>query len=266
MVSIFQKIHVAYYLYWGFQTKQKQGFTLVEISIVIVIIGFLIAGLLIGQSMLRNSRVRAITAEVANYTLAISNFRDKYQALPGDFAGASSVWSGVSNGNGDGLITVNISNANLAEQFLAWQHLSKAEMIKGTFTGAAGSAGVRDRVPGDNVPASQLSNAGWGLISITLTDIAGGYVQIPYTAPDMAPNHVLWIGRGSVSGTSDSQKPVLSPHEANDIDTKSDDGLPGSGKIVAQANGTTGTCSNSATDYNLGVNTTVCALVFKTGF
>ncbi len=246
--------------------QKKHGFTLVEMSIVIIIIGFLIAGLLIGQSMLRNSRVRAITAEAANYTLAISNFRDKYQALPGDFAGASSVWSSVSNGNGDGLVTVNISNANLAEQFLAWQHLSKAEMIKGSFTGAAGAAGVRDRVPGNNVPESQLSNAGWGLISVTLNDIAGGYTQIPYTAPDIAPNLLLWLGKGSVSGTADSQKPVLSPHEANDIDTKSDDGLPGSGKIIAQANGSTGTCSNNATDYNLTTNSIVCALVFKTGF
>lgn len=247
--------------------KQKeQGFTLVEISIVIVIIGFLIAGLLMGQSILRNSSVRAITAEAASYTLAISNFRDKYQALPGDFAGASSVWSGVSNGNGDGLITINISNANLAEQFLAWQHLAKAEMIKGSYTGAAGSGGVRDRIYGSNVPASELKKAGWGLISVTLTDIAGGYTQIPYTAPDIVPNHVLWLGGSTVTATADSQNPVLLPQEASDIDTKSDDGLPGSGKIVAQANGTTGTCSNSATDYDVTSNNLYCTLVFKTGF
>lgn len=246
--------------------RVQQGFTILELSIVIVILGLLVGGVIVGKSMLRNSRVRATTAEAATYIQAIGNFRDKYQALPGDFATASTIWSTASNGDGNGLITVNISNTNLVEQFLAWQHLSKAEMISGSFTGSAGSAGVRDRVPGQNVPTSQLSNAGWGLISVTLADIAGGYNQIPYTAPDMAPNHVLWLGNGSVSGTVDSQKPILTPNEALDIDNKMDDGMPGTGKIIAQANGTTGTCSNSATDYNTNSVSILCALVFKTGY
>lgn len=245
---------------------KKYGFTLVELSVVIIIIGFLIAGVVVGKSLLRNSRIQGLTAEVANYTQAISNFRDKYQALPGDFATASSVWSGVTNGDGNGLITVNISATRLDEQFLAWQHLAKSEMIKGNFTGTAGAAGVRDRVVGTNVPASQLAPAGWGLISVTLTDIAGGYVEIPYTAPDMAPNHVLWLGKSSVSGTVDSQNPVLTTTEALDIDKKIDNGFPGSGKVVAQANGTTGSCSTSATAYDIAERSTSCALVFKTGF
>ncbi len=254
-------------VYFGIlNMKKKNGFTLIELSIVVVIIGFLIAGIMVGKSLLRNSRLRAVTAEVANYTQAISNFRDKYQALPGDFAAASGVWSGVTNGDGNGLITVNISATRLDEQFLAWQHLAKAEMIKGNFTGVAGSAGVRDRVVGTNVPASQLAPAGWGLISVTLTDIAGGYVEIPYTAPDMAPNHVLWLGKSSVSGTVDSQNPVLTTLEALEIDRKIDDEFPGNGKVIAQANGTTGSCSTSATDYDTTQLGTVCTLVFKTGF
>lgn len=243
----------------------NSGFTFTELAIAVVIIGFIIAGILLGKSLLRSSKLRAVTAEAASYTQAIANFRDKYQALPGDFAAASGVWSGLTNGDGNGLITVNISGTRLDEQFLAWQQLAKAEMIKGSFTGVAGSAGVRDRVVGTNIPFSQLNSAGWGLISVTLTDIAGGYTEIPYTEPDMAPNHVLWLGGRSVSGTVDSQKPVLTPAESLDIDKKSDDGLPGSGKIIAQANGGTGTCSTSATAYDTSSAIT-CSLVFKTGY
>jgi prepilin-type N-terminal cleavage/methylation domain-containing protein len=246
--------------------SKNQGFTLIELSIVMVIVGLIIAGAVIGKSLLRSSELRAATAEAASYTQAIASFRDKYQALPGDFSAASSVWGGVTDGDGNGLITVNISNTRLDEQFLAWQHLAKAEMIKGSFTGVAGPAGARDKVIGVNIPESKVPGAGWGLISVTLTDIAGGYSEIPYTAPDIAPNHVLWLGGKSVSGTADSQYPVFDPSEAMKIDSKTDDGLPGSGKIIAQSNGSTGTCSTSATAYNATVTDITCALVFKTGF
>ncbi|MEQ1789508.1 MAG: type II secretion system protein [Rickettsiales bacterium] len=243
---------------------KKHGFTLIEISIVLVILGFIIAGVITGSSLLRVSEIRAVMAEAASYKLALGNFRDKYQALPGDFASASSVWSGASDGNGDGLITNNLAATQLAEQFTAWQQLASAEMIKGNFTGVAGAAGVRDRVVGVNSPVSQLTGAGWGLISVTLTDIAGGYVEIPYTAPDVAPNHVLWLGGGTIAGgIVDTQNPVLKPAEAYDIDAKQDDGLPTTGKIVAQTN-TTPACY-TGTAYNASSSNIACALVFKTG-
>ena len=247
------------------QNKQN-GFTLIELSIVLVIIALIVGGMIVGKELLRNSEVKSVIGEYSNYVQAIANFRDKYQAMPGDFATATSVFSGTTNGDGNGLIMVNISGTRLDEQFLAWQHLYKSEFIKGSYSGSAGSNGARDRVVGTNIPASQLSGAGWGLISVTLTDIAGGYTEIPYTAPDIPPNHVLWVGGRSVSGAVDSQKPLLSPSEAYDIDKKVDDGLPGNGKVIAQANGTTGTCSSSATAYNITATDLYCALVFKTGF
>ncbi len=243
---------------------KNNGYTLVELSVTLVIIALLIGGIIFGKSLIRNSELRAITSEYASYVQAIGNFRDKYQALPGDFAAASSVWSGITNGDGDGLITVNVAGTRLDEQFLAWQHLAKSEFIKGNFTGTAGSAGVRDRVVGTNIPTSQLANAGWGLISVTLTDIAGGYGAISYIAPDIPPNHVLWLGGGSITGTADFQKAVLTGAEAKDIDTKSDDGLPYTGKIVVQYIDDD-SCA-SATAYTANSSTIACSVIFKTGY
>ncbi len=260
---------------------QKNGFSLVEMSIIVVIIGLIIGGIITGQSLLRNYRVNSVIAESAGYVQAINNFRDKYQALPGDITNAQTLWGAdtgcpttvkttarieTCNGDGDGFITVNISGTRLDEQFRAWQHLANAEMIKGRFTGTTSSLGNRDRIVDTNIPKSQLNKAGWGIISITLTDIASGYNIIPYTAPDIAPNHVLWLGARSINATDDYQTPVLSPPEALSIDQKTDDGLPGSGKVIAQANGTNGTCSNSATAYNISSSNILCSIVFKTGF
>ena len=246
--------------------NKKHGFTLMEISIVVVIIALIIAGIYTGLSLMRTSQLRSVASEFASYTQAIGSFKDKYQALPGDFSGASGVWSGASNGDGNGLIVTNVAGVRPDEQFIAWKHLALAELIKGSFTGTAGSGGVRDRMVGSNIAPSSLNSAGWGLISVTLTDIAGGYSEIPYTAPDTAPNHVLWLGGRSVSATADSQAPVITGSEALEIDTKMDDGLPGSGKVIAQSNGSISTCSNSATAYNISTSSLVCALVFKTGY
>ena len=40
--------------------KQQQGFTLIEIAIVLVIIGLLLGGVLKGQELIQNARVRKI--------------------------------------------------------------------------------------------------------------------------------------------------------------------------------------------------------------
>ena len=62
----------------------KKGFTLVELSIVLVIIGLLIGGLLVGQSMIRTAKMGAFIRQIGQFDIAVSNFRTKYGYLPGD--------------------------------------------------------------------------------------------------------------------------------------------------------------------------------------
>ena len=62
----------------------QRGFTLVELSIVLVILGLLVGGVLSGQSLIRAAELRAVSTEHSKFVTAMNSFRDKYFAAPGD--------------------------------------------------------------------------------------------------------------------------------------------------------------------------------------
>ncbi|MEO6023238.1 MAG: prepilin-type N-terminal cleavage/methylation domain-containing protein, partial [Burkholderiales bacterium] len=67
---------------------QQAGFTLVEIAIVLVIIGLLLGGILKGQELVQNARVRNLADQQNAVAAAYYAFQDRYRALPGDYAAA----------------------------------------------------------------------------------------------------------------------------------------------------------------------------------
>jgi prepilin-type N-terminal cleavage/methylation domain-containing protein len=116
----------------------QHGFTLIEIAIVLVIIGLLLGGVLKGQELITSARVRNLIQQQDGVKAAYFGFLDRFRALPGDYANATTTISGVSsgtpgcgNGDGDGQIE---SAANVYENISAWEHLSKAGFINGTYT------------------------------------------------------------------------------------------------------------------------------------
>jgi len=70
----------------------KNGFSLVELSIVLVIVGLLVGGVLTGKSLIRAADLRSVSTDYEGYRTATSAFRDKYFGLPGDITNASSFW------------------------------------------------------------------------------------------------------------------------------------------------------------------------------
>lgn len=243
--------------------QRNSGFTLLEMAIVITVIALIIGGIMLGDNLARNAQINSVTGEMSNHISAIKTFQDKYQAMPGDFAQATTYWSSATNGDGDG----HISNI---EGFDAWQHLALAGMVEGTYTGATGPGGHLDKIPGVNIPKSQLSGAGWGLIYID--DVDSSYML--YSAGDILPRHVLWFGGRSIYGNTNQQELVFTAQEAELLDTKIDDGMPALGKVAAQDNtppsGSTVQCQSLSggadeSSYNLSASGKICALVFKTG-
>jgi prepilin-type N-terminal cleavage/methylation domain-containing protein len=65
-------------------TRSQAGFTLVELAIVMIIIGLLIAGVLKGQQLIGNAKVTAQVAQFKAIDAATSTFKDMYASLPGD--------------------------------------------------------------------------------------------------------------------------------------------------------------------------------------
>ena len=134
------------------KTKQE-GFTLVEIAIVLVIIGLLLGGILKGQEMITQAKIKNAIADFSGISAAYHGYQDRYRAIPGDDPGAAARWTGATAGDANGVVsgTYNSSTAN-AESRLWWDHLRRAGFVAGTgqeqpFNAVVGKLGVQT---GDN--------------------------------------------------------------------------------------------------------------------
>ena len=128
--------------------KKQAGFTLVEIAIVLVIIGLLLGGILKGQEMITQAKIKNTMADFPGISAAYHGYQDRYRAIPGDDAGAAR-WSGATAGNGNGQVagTYNSTTAN-AESRLFWDHLRRAGFVAGSgqaqpYNAATGMIGVQ---------------------------------------------------------------------------------------------------------------------------
>ena len=129
------------------KNSTEAGFTLVEIAIVLVIIGLLLGGVLKGQEMITQAKIKNIINDFNGVTVAVTSYQDRYRAIPGDDQNATTRWTtqAPGKGNGDGVI-LGFYNANdttgtggapadLKESNLFWHHLRIAGFVPGLTTG-----------------------------------------------------------------------------------------------------------------------------------
>src|SRR5437879_13656869 len=107
-------------------TKRRQGFTLVEIAIVLVIIGLLLGGILKGQEMITQAKIKNVIADFSGISAAYHGYVDRYKKIPGDDPCAGGTvtpancgtttgrWTGATAGDGNGVVAgkYNISGAS----------------------------------------------------------------------------------------------------------------------------------------------------------
>jgi prepilin-type N-terminal cleavage/methylation domain-containing protein len=264
----------------------NQAFSLVELSIVLVILGLLIGGILSGQSLIRAAELRSVSTEYSRWVTSTQTFRDKYFALPGDMNNATQFWlrqvnaahcatnsaasvaaTGVCDGNGDGVIVSMAPAASQSSEGVqAWRQLAAAGLIEGSYSGLVGSAYLNHATRGGNSPASKVNRAMWS--QGFWNNLTGGN-PIVY-AIDFG--NVLIFG--GEHATDLSWVPVLTPEEAWNIDTKVDDGKPARGTVIAvywdglcaQADDGSNADDDFNASYRLIDRTQQCALMFKKAF
>jgi prepilin-type N-terminal cleavage/methylation domain-containing protein len=270
------------------QTAER-GFTLIELSIVLVIIGLIVGGVLVGKSLIDAAAVRATISQIERYNTAANTFRDKYGGLPGDLnAQAASQFGFLSRpgssgqGDGNGIIQGMFSNGgpegcgmieSIGEAPSFWVDLSSAHLIEGTFSTAQEYNNLASTVTLTTTPsvASFFPQAKLGqgnFIYVYSGGVFGGGTIWNATG-------INYYGISAVSAItmSDNGKLVTTPGltvgQAAAMDSKIDDGFPQSGRVAAQhltenccsaptwvgPSDTSATAGSSATCYdNGGVN------------
>src|ERR1051325_7232617 len=129
--------------------KSQKGFTLVEIAIVLVIIGLLLGGILKGQEMITQAKIKNVIADVTGVSAAMYGYPDPYCALPGDDKNATRVAGIPAPGNGNGAIEGTYGSANAADESrMFWVQLRRAGFVGGAgtenpFNAVSGKMGVQ---------------------------------------------------------------------------------------------------------------------------
>ena len=257
----------------------QRAFSLVELSIVLVILGLLTGGILAGQSLIHASELRSLTTQFTNYTSAVQNFQTKYGAVPGDFSDGTKYWGrensnadcitnysaavssmGVCDGNADGGIGLGGAGNQASESFQFWRELAVAGMIDGKFTGIAGATSSYTSVADSNVPSTKIAGGAW------FVQLFGGPVSGNTVLFDGDYANIFEVGAVT---SNDPAGLLFKPEDMQNLDSKLDDGMPGTGKFRARSWSTCTTATASSqlgATYLVSSTTPLCVIIFANQF
>ena len=250
--------------------KNQAGFTLVELSIVLVIIGLIVSGVLAGQALIQQAKVRGQLRQIEEIKTAIGAFQTKYSFLPGDLPNPTRFFSTIAATtlpDGDGFIEGVVETVG-TEASHAFQELFLAGLIQDTAPNATNVVPAKVRkTSGLLLNSGATTTANYLIFGSTLTYVPASN---SYTGVD---------NLGTNAGLSGSESYAL--------DSKIDDARPTTGTFFVILGGDHATsviepwapavpnCKNATGDYYVDEASTVanasaiipgCKIATKTGF
>ncbi len=251
--------------------KRENAFTLIELSIILIIISLIVGGIIGGKALIRSSQIRSITQDIAQIRTAINNYKLQYDALPGDhstaldyfgIANCPTIASSQCNGDGNHKLDDISAGKYDKEGLRAWQHLTLSQLYPGNYTGVydLGTTGLSGATLGLNIPSSSITQTGYWL---------RGFETI-----FSRPSNFLRIGKSQATGGRWPWSGFLLPAEAKQLDRKLDNGSAISGSILAfdGVNNAVNSCTgntysvNTPSEFILSSTLHGCAIVVDIGF
>jgi type II secretory pathway pseudopilin PulG len=253
------------YTYTPTPRQHTHGFTLIELSIILVIIGLLVGGVFVGQALIELARIRSTVAQLEQYETALTTFKLKYNGLPGDLPNPSQFWAGLTTATPTSLLgnqkidsnTYDITDLAKEGVDVFWQ-LSEAGLVNGQFNGTFSTSGV---------PASKLGEA----IRVVPAGQCCGVTQSSLTTAESNLTYSIALyltyvnfsggGQGRLTGADMG----ISPFINHSIDKKIDDGVARQGKVKAytlRSNISSPCLLTSDGDYDLDQTTKSCVLEY----
>jgi len=197
-----------------------KGFTLIELSIVLIIISLIVGGIVGGRSLIKAAELNAVISDINKYKTAYNTFKDQYDAVPGDMLDAYDYWgddchsnSTICNGNGNN----QIDSADF-EGFQFWKQMQIAEMIPGMLTG---QQSVVFTHIGVNTPEGPIKGTGFWADKACW---ASGWPCFGKYG------NLIMLGKGH-GGNGGPPDGAITPAEAKTIDKKYDDGAADGGDV-----------------------------------
>ncbi len=227
-------------------SSKKSAFSLIELSIVLIIIGLLIAGITGGASLIKSSELRSVMGEARGYAVAVNAFYTQFNGLPGDYSNNGvGIGAGLAGDNDGAIEYFNTQTATTtltaSESSNAWATLKATGGIDTiTNTGAPVAATTQPSF-GVTAPASKIKASGWvfdyrvlpeynGLAANQNVVILTGTMITASTAGAITP-----AGNGSVPlvalTAANNSAAAINGADALSIDNKLDDGLANYGKV-----------------------------------
>lgn len=244
--------------------RQKSAFSLIELSIVLIIIGLLIAGVTGGASLIKSSELRSVITESRSWSVAVNSFYNQFDDLPGDYA---STLGSIAGGDADGTIEYDSgedSDTGDHEGRNAWRHLSVTNIldtsviyptVSNATLASAGDPGNALSTFGEYIPSSKVGSAGWDF-DYNSTSTHNVVVLTGSIGAISSGNTLVNAVSSEVTATG-----AITPTDALSIDSKYDDASATAGSIRAvEPNGNS---CNTSTAYDTTTTTKDCAMSFR---